>query len=36
MARAQGLRLVLICPYMTAWFARHPDYADVVVGSGAN
>lgn len=36
MARAQGLRLVLICPYMTAWFARHPDYAEVVVGSGAN
>lgn len=30
MARAQGFKLVLLCPYMAAWYARHPDYADVV------
>lgn len=32
MARAKGLSLVLRCPYMSAWYARHPEYADVVVG----
>ena len=32
MARAQGFSLVLRCPYMAAWYARHPDYADVVAG----
>lgn len=32
MARAQGLKLILRCPYMAAWYARHPDYADVVAG----
>jgi predicted GNAT family acetyltransferase len=30
MARAQGFKLGLRCPYMAAWSARHPDYADVV------
>jgi predicted GNAT family acetyltransferase len=30
MARARGDRLVLRCPFMAAWFAKHPDYADVV------
>lgn len=32
MARAQGFKLVLRCPYMAAWFARHSDYGDVVAG----
>lgn len=31
-ARATGIKLVLQCPFMGAWFARHPDYADVVAG----
>ena len=31
-ARAKGLKLVLKCPFMGAWFARHTDYADVVAG----
>lgn len=31
-ARERGDRLVLKCPFMAAWFARHPDYADVVAG----
>jgi len=32
MARAQGFALVLRCPYMAAWYARHPEYGDVVAG----
>ncbi|WCM28616.1 N-acetyltransferase [Sphingomonas sp. QA11] len=31
-ARAEGLKLVLRCPFMNIWFARHPDYGDVVDG----
>lgn len=31
-ARARDDKLVLKCPFMAAWFARHPDYADVVAG----
>ena len=31
-ARARGDKLVLKCPFMAAWFAKHPDYADVVAG----
>lgn len=32
MARARGDKLVLKCPFMAAWFVKHPDYADVVAG----
>lgn len=32
MARARGDRLVLQCPFMAVWFARHGEYADVVAG----
>lgn len=31
-ARAKGIKLVLRCPFMGAWFARHTEYADVVAG----
>ncbi|MFT4097946.1 MAG: GNAT family N-acetyltransferase [Rhodoblastus sp.] len=31
-ARSRGDRLVLKCPFMAAWFAKHTDYADVVAG----
>lgn len=31
-ARRRGDKLVLKCPFMGAWFAKHPDYADVVAG----
>jgi len=31
-ARARGIKLVLQCPFMGAWFARHPEYSDVVAG----
>jgi hypothetical protein len=32
MARAEGYRLVLRCPFMQAWYARHPEFGDVVDG----
>ena len=31
-ARARGLKLVLRCAFMADWYARHPDYADIVDG----
>lgn len=31
-ARAGGVKLILKCPFMAGWYARHPDYADVVAG----
>lgn len=31
--RARGLRAVPSCPFIAAWIARHPDYADLVEGS---
>lgn len=31
-ARAGGFKLVLKCPFMAGWYARHPDYRDVVAG----
>ena len=32
LARERDDKLVLQCPFMAAWFAKHPDYADVVAG----
>jgi hypothetical protein len=32
LARSRGDRLVLECPFMAAWFAKHTDDADVVAG----
>jgi uncharacterized protein len=31
-ARANRIKLVLKCPFMAAWFARHPEYGDMVAG----
>lgn len=31
-ARADGIKLILKCPFMAGWYARHPEYADVVAG----
>ena len=28
--RAQGLRVQPLCPFVSAWIRRHPDYADLV------
>lgn len=32
LARASGRKLVLRCPFMGAWAARHPEYDDIVDG----
>ncbi|MBJ7500427.1 MAG: N-acetyltransferase [Sphingopyxis sp.] len=31
-ARESGAKLVLQCPFMAGWYARHPEYRDVVAG----
>ena len=31
-ARASRIKLVLKCPFMSAWYSRHPEYGDVVAG----
>lgn len=28
--RAEGRRVVPVCPFVKAWIDRHPDYADLV------
>lgn len=28
--RASGRKAILVCPFMTAFYAHHPEYADVV------
>jgi uncharacterized protein len=30
--RASGRKAVLRCPFMSAFYARHPEYSDVVAG----
>ena len=30
--RATGRKAILRCPFMDAWYAKHPEYADVVAG----
>jgi len=32
LARANGYRLVLRCPFLQVWYARHAEYGDVVDG----
>ena len=27
--RTLGLRVLLVCPFVQAWMARHPDYLDL-------
>src|SRR3954463_16519303 len=29
--RARGLKLIALCPFVTAFIRRHPDYADLDV-----
>jgi predicted GNAT family acetyltransferase len=29
-ARAQGLEVVALCPYVSAYIARHPEFQDLV------
>jgi predicted GNAT family acetyltransferase len=28
--RANGLKVVAQCPFVTAWIGKHPDYADLL------
>ncbi|MDR3512900.1 MAG: GNAT family N-acetyltransferase [Caulobacteraceae bacterium] len=28
-ARAEGVKIIPLCPYAAAWLKRHPEYADV-------
>jgi len=28
-ARAQGLRVLAICPFIDGWITKHPDYEDL-------
>lgn len=28
-ARAQGLRVIAICPFFQGWIAKHPEYQDL-------
>lgn len=34
-ARARGLRVVPVCPFVDAYVRRYPDYADLVVSDPA-
>ena len=34
-ARARGLRIVPVCPFVDAYVRRHPAYDDLVVGDPA-
>lgn len=31
-ARARGLRVVPVCPFIKAYIEKHPEYADLVTG----
>jgi uncharacterized protein len=31
--RSRGLRLVPVCPFVSAYIARHPEYDDLVVAN---
>ena len=33
-ARARGLSVVPLCPFIAQWIERHPDYKDLVTTSG--
>jgi hypothetical protein len=32
LARANGLRVIAVCPYVQSYLARHPEDDDIVVG----
>lgn len=32
-ARARGLQVRPLCPFVVAWLRRHPDYGDLVITS---
>ncbi|MCX5202915.1 N-acetyltransferase [Streptomyces sp. NBC_00237] len=32
-ARAEGLRVLAVCPFYSGWIQRHPEYADLLYQS---
>jgi predicted GNAT family acetyltransferase len=30
--RSSGRKAVLLCPFMAAYYSRHPEYSDIVAG----
>jgi predicted GNAT family acetyltransferase len=30
-ARAEGLKVVPLCPFVAAWLTKHPEYADLAI-----
>jgi len=34
-ARAAGIPVLTVCPFYTAWVARHPEYKDLIYMSGS-
>ena len=34
--RSSGRKAVLLCPFMAAYYARHPQYADIVATESQN
>ena len=32
-ARADGLRVLAVCPFISGWMSRHPDYQDLAYQS---
>lgn len=35
-ARANGLRVILTCPFLRRWIVSHPEQRDIVVWRGAS
>ncbi|MET9219831.1 GNAT family N-acetyltransferase [Streptomyces sp. NPDC088197] len=35
-ARAQGLRVLAICPFFEGWLGKHPEYADLLYVPASN
>lgn len=33
-ARAEGLRVIPVCPFIAAWMKKHPEYDDLRVAEG--
>jgi predicted GNAT family acetyltransferase len=33
-ARSRGFKIEPLCPFISAYLGRHPEYADLVAGSG--
>jgi uncharacterized protein len=34
-ARRQGLRIIVLCPFIRAWMKKHPEYDDLVAEPGS-